>query len=239
MKRWLVVGVVAAVLAGVAVWYLFLRNDAPEALSIEGAVSQVATTSPPPSAGATTTPVTEVAVASLDGVWVADPENTIVGYRIGEELSSIGVAEAVGRTSDVAARLELAGSTVDTVEVIVDMATLRSDSGRRDSALETRGLETAAFPEASFRLTDPVDLGDLRDGEAVSVTASGELTLHGVTRPVTVPLDVQLVGDRAVVVGSVEVTLADYDIEKPTGFAVLSIEDVGLLEFQVTFVREG
>ena len=36
-----------------------------------------------------------------------------------------------------------------------------------------------------------------------------------------------------IVVGSTEIVLADYDIEPPTGFRVLSIEEAGIMEFQL------
>ena len=54
----------------------------------------------------------------------------------------------------------------------------------------------------------------------------------------TVAIKAQLVDDSTiVVVGSVEVALADYDIEPPTGLGVLTVADVGTFEFQVTFRR--
>ena len=40
-----------------------------------------------------------------------------------------------------------------------------------------------------------------------------------------------------VVVGSTEIALADYEIEPPTGFRVLSIDDVGIMEFQLVLER--
>jgi hypothetical protein len=51
-----------------------------------------------------------------------------------------------------------------------------------------------------------------------------------------VPLEAQLVDETTIlVVDSVEIALADYAIEPPTGFSVLSVADVGLFEFQLTF----
>ena len=67
---------------------------------------------------------------------------------------------------------------------------------------------------------------------------TGDLTLHGVTRSVEIPIQGQLLdGGAIVVVGALDVALADYEIEPPTGFAVLSIDDVGTIELQLAFTR--
>jgi hypothetical protein len=40
------------------------------------------------------------------------------------------------------------------------------------------------------------------------------------------------------VVGSIDIVFADYAIEQPTSFAVLSIEDHGTMELQLHFRHE-
>jgi len=71
---------------------------------------------------------------------------------------------------------------------------------------------------------------------AIQTVASGTLTLHGVSRSVAISLEAQLLDESTiVVVGAVEVVLTDYGIEAPVGFSVLSVAEVGLFEFQLTF----
>ena len=43
--------------------------------------------------------------------------------------------------------------------------------------------------------------------------------------------------DVVTVTGGVDITFADYDIEQPTSFVVLSIEDHGTMELQLHFRR--
>ncbi len=145
----------------------------------------------------------------------------------------------VGRTSQVTGSLVLENSSISSVSVTVDMTTLESDDGRRDRQLRPRGLQTDDFSEATFTLDDAIDIGALPViGVEISATTSGTLTLHGVSRTMTVAIEAQLVDDSTiVVVGSVEVALADYDIEPPTGLGVLTVADVGTFEFQLTFRR--
>jgi polyisoprenoid-binding protein YceI len=236
----------AAMLLLGGVWFFFLRGDAPPEATLEGGIAAV-TGGTTTTSGSTATGETPVATTAadasasgdgLDGSWVVDQSVSFVGYRIDEELASIGAATAVGRTSDIDASLTLAGTTISEVAVTVDMTTLESDQSRRDRAIETRGLETNSFPTAEFALTEPIDLGSVPvEGETITASAVGDLTLHGVTNQVSLDLEGSLVGGTMVVVGSTDITLTDYDIQAPTGLSVLGIAEVGELEFQLAFVR--
>jgi polyisoprenoid-binding protein YceI len=228
-----------------AIWFFFLRSDAPPPASLEEAVSAVTGEdgeAQDNGAADTTTPASTtsapVAAVGLDGTWVVDQGLSFAGYRIGEELANLGAVTAVGRTSDIDAAVTFSGSTISDVSVTVDMTTLQSDRSRRDDAIRTRGLETNSFPTATFVLTEVIDLGSVpQEGGTINATAAGDLTLHGVTNSILIDLEGSLVGETMVVVGSADVTLTDYDIEAPTGFSVLSIADVGTFELQLAFVR--
>ena len=70
------------------------------------------------------------------------------------------------------------------------------------------------------------------------MTLTGDLTLHGVTRSVTIPAQAQLVSGTVQVAGSITFPLADYDIVAPNvGGFIISIADEGTLEFQVNFTK--
>lgn len=184
-------------------------------------------------------PAAEPATADLTGTWVlAGTGESFVGYRIGETFADIGTATAVGRTSDIVAELDFDGDAITRVEITADLRNLRSDQSRRDQALRTRGLETDRYPSATFRLTEPIPISALpAEGETISATASGTLELHGVTNQISVALEGQLVQGLVVVIGSTDIVLADYEIDPPTNFRVLSIEDTGVMEFQIVFQR--
>ena len=71
----------------------------------------------------------------------------------------------------------------------------------------------------------------------ISATGTGELTLHGVTKTVDIPIEARLSGDVVTVTGSIDIVFADYGISQPTSFLVLSIEDHGTMELQLHFRR--
>jgi len=89
-------------------------------------------------------------------------------------------------------------------------------------------------------LTEPADLGEeAAAGELVNVSAVGELTINGVTNTVEIPLQAQLVDGKILVTGSTELLFADYGVIAPTAPVVLSVEDHGILEFQVWLSAGG
>jgi polyisoprenoid-binding protein YceI len=169
---------------------------------------------------------------------IDDASASFAGYRVREQLASIGANTAVGRTTRVSGSMTLAGAVVQSVDLTADLTALKSDEGARDNQLRRQAINTDQFPTAAFKLTKPIDLGTLpAEGQVVTATASGDFTLHGVTRSVT--LDLQAVRQAGViaVTGSMEVKFADYGFQGPTSFAVLTVEDHGTMEFHLLFTH--
>ena len=155
-----------------------------------------------------------------------------------EELVGIGTATAVGRTPDVTGSLTLAGSTITEATFEADLTTLQSDSGMRDGQLGRQGLETDTYPTATFVLAEPIELDAVpAEGEAIAATAVGDLTLHGVTQRVEIPLEAQLSNGVVTVVGSLPVAFGDYGMTAPESMRVLSIDENGTMEFQLQFAQ--
>ncbi|HWP63786.1 MAG TPA: YceI family protein [Candidatus Binatia bacterium] len=243
-----------AVAAGVGFWYLFGRSTpAPVALDPSAgpspsAVATAAPTASPSSSGAAGSP-SEAPSSSepLDGTWSVDPSigsfadfsGSFVGYRVQEVLVGVGAATAVGRTPDVGGSFVLDGTRVTEASFEADLRTLRSDSSMRDGQLRRQGLETDRFPTATFVLTDPIDLGRRPTvGEVLRVEATGDLTIHGVTRRIVFPLEARLNADGTITIaGSLEVEFADFGMAAPESFRVLSVDPRAVIELQLQLRR--
>ena len=235
LKKLGIAAVVVVVLAGAGLWWFVLRDDAPEELSLEGRSTD-------------TTAADAPAPDTYDGTWtVQTGGDTTAGLRIDESFAS-GLANhtAVGRSDDVSGSFTVAGATVPEGSFTVDLTTLTftDDPGRsvagRANAMKTRGLETDDFPEASFEITAPVELGaEPTDGETVTASVTGDLTLHGVTNEVTFDVEAEVTGGTITIVTAdpVPVVLADYDIDKPTGGPIAEISDEGSFEFLVVLTQ--
>ena len=231
--------VLVIALAGAGLWW-FLRDDAPAAVDLDTAVGSVQ-----PADGETTT--TSGGVDAIDGTWTVDTQTgdfdyesatgTFAGFRVDEELSSIGSTTAVGRTGDVSGEAEIDGTTLTAATFEVDLTTITTNESRRDDKVQ-QALDTGEYPTATFTLTEPIDLGDdAATGAAVDVTATGDLTIHGVTRQVEIPLQARLVDGTVVVVGSLDLTFSDYEVDVPQSPVVLSVDDHGTLELQLLLTR--
>ena len=68
-------------------------------------------------------------------------------------------------------------------------------------------------------------------------TIQGSLTLHGVTRPVSIDVKGQMKNGQVIVVGSTTISFADYNIAQPRSTYVVSLDNHGILEFQLIFTK--
>ena len=215
------------------------------------AASPAASAAPASSTAASAAPASSTAptastASELSGTWTVDASigsfaeftNSFVGYRVQEVLAQIGSTTAVGRTPDVTGTLTIDGTSLSAVEIEADLTTLESDSRLRDGQLGRQGLETNQYPAGTFVLTEPISLEAVpADGETISVTATGDMTLHGVTKSVQIPLQAQINNGVITVVGSLEIVFGDFGMEAPSAARVLEIDDQGVMEFQLHFTR--
>ncbi len=225
--------VLILVVGGGLAWWLGFLTDPPEEANIAAATEAVA-------AGSDGAPADSAPLDNIDGSWsvVANEDGTFVGYRINEVLSTIGDFTVVARTREVTGTLEAQGTTITAVSISAQMTTITTDNGARDNAMRSQALETDLFPEATFVLTAPIDIGAIpAEGETVSVTANGDLTVHGVTKAVQFPIQASVAAGSLVVVGQLDVALADFDITPPSAPIVSSVEDVAILEMSLVFSR--
>jgi polyisoprenoid-binding protein YceI len=255
--KWGLLGALAVLVVGYGLIFLYARvlNDSPDeldqsdldaALAATTTVGASATTAPPATtapapettaggtAPATTAPATDAPAPPSDGTAWATTDGSELGYRVTEVLFGIDT-EGVGRTDQVVGSLTIAGTQVTEATFVVDVATIESDDSRRDNQFRGRIMSTDEFPTAEFVLTEPIELGtEAVEGAAVQTTATGELTLRGVTNTVTFDVTAELTNGRIGVLGNIPVVFADYEIPNPS-VPGITTEDDGLLEFVLVF----
>lgn len=219
--------------AGAVSFIYFFGGSAPGSASIDQAANVVASSHPSARAS----------LATLDGTWnvdtsigsFSDYSSTWAGFRVQEVLSNIGNNTAIGRTPNVSGQLTLNGQTLPAAHVEVDLTSITSEQPMRDPSIQ-RTLATGQYPSATFDLTAPISLPQSpSDGVTYNVSASGNLTIHGVTKAATAAIQAQLKDGVIVVVGSIPFTFADYGMTAPRAPVVLSVADNGTIEFQLFF----
>jgi polyisoprenoid-binding protein YceI len=223
LVKWLAIGVVGLLVLGFVgsfVYTRFIADDAPEPLD---AVPTVEASADPD--------------VTLPGTWVV-AEGSQAGYRVKEILFGQS-SEAVGRTEEITGSFTIDGDSLTDGSFEVDMASVTSDQSRRDGQFRGRIMEVDTYPTATFELTRPLNLSGIEaeqtQGES---TATGNLTVHGVTKEVTFDIKGVRSGPQIQITGSIPIVFADYNIENPSG-GPAQTEDEGLLEFALNFEKEA
>ena len=229
-----VVVVVGLVYGGILL-YTKVINPPEDKLNEDDLTAIVSDSSDVPSTDVDASLVPPASDSGVTGTWLATSDST-VGYRVKEVLGGVDT-EGVGRTNQVNGSLTIQDTTLLSTVFEIDVASITSDSSKRDAQFAGNIMDAATYPTANFRLLTPIDLGTIpADGQKITATAFGELTLHGVTNQVS--FDVTATIDNGIigVLGSIDINFADYGIANPSnGFVTTG--DTGLLEFVLAFQK--
>jgi polyisoprenoid-binding protein YceI len=142
-------------------------------------------------------------------------------------IKHLGYSWLLGRFNDFEGRFSYDEKTPAAAEVDVTIRTASIDSNHAERDKHLRGEDFLAvdkYPEARFVSTA------FRENDDGTATLSGDLTLHGVTRPVTI--EVQHIGHgpdpwggyRRGFQGSTVLKLADFGIDYDLGPAAREVE---------------
>lgn len=173
----------------------------------------------------------------LTGTWELI-EGSSAGYRVDEVLNGTDVT-VTGRTDAVTGSLTVTELTLERAEFVVDVAAIATDNSARDAYFRDVVMRVAEYPTANFRLTEPVTAPTApTSGETMTFEFSGDLTIAGVTQPVTFPAQMRTDGELVEIAGQVPIRFADFGVTAPSlGF--VAVEERGLVEFQLVARRSG
>ena len=181
------------------------------------------------------TPSDTEADTTLEGLWTVTSQSA-VQYRVQETLFG-QAAEATGEARGITGTATISEAGVDSLSVEVDVSSFASDEPMRDAQFEGRIMETSVFPTADFALSTPIAVDEWpTDGAEITVMATGDLTMHGVTNSVTFEVVVIRIGDSMAAIGSIPITFTDYGIDDPSG-GPASVGTTGELELLLVFAR--
>jgi polyisoprenoid-binding protein YceI len=223
-KHWIawavgvVVVAVAGILGGPYVYiHLFSSDVAPLAISDTGSSSNTA--------------------VPADGTWKVGTGSQ-AGYRVHENLAGQSTT-AVGRTGKVTGSATISGTQLSAATFSVDMASVASDKSQRDDRFRSSSvMDTSQYPNGTFTLTQPVQLGTIpTPGSKVTEHATGNLTLHGVTKSVNFDVTAVRSGNTIQVQGSIPVTFSDFKVAAPDFAGFVTVDSSGQVEFLLNLTR--
>ncbi|MGA0556325.1 YceI family protein [Larkinella sp. VNQ87] len=147
---------------------------------------------------------------------MADRTKSTITYAMSHPMHSF---EGVSR--DVACVIVLDDANkIESVAAATKVSSFDSDNTNRDShALEK--LEALKYPKVTFTSNEI-------DQEGNKLTVKGNLTFHGVTKPVVIQATRQDDGGQLTIKGDFQIRLSDYKVEKPSLMMVPVDEEVKL-----------
>ncbi|MGE5223587.1 MAG: YceI family protein, partial [Omnitrophica WOR_2 bacterium] len=190
-----------------------------------------------PSTGATSAPGT-----SGNVVYTIVPGSS-ANYRVREQLANINFpSDAVGKTQNITGSIALKpDGSVDSSasKFVVNITDLTSDKSMRDRFVQRNILQTSQYPEVVFVPTQVTGLpSPLPTSGPVNFKLSGNLTIMGVTKPVTWDVTGNVQGNQLVAQAKTSFTFEDFNIPQPQVPVVLSVNDNITLELNVTLQRQ-
>jgi len=127
--------------------------------------------------------------SAQDSHFQIDPAKTTVQFTLSDVLHTVHGTFNVERGA-----LQLDSGGKMSGEIVVDATSGQSGSGMRDRKMHKEVLESARYPEITFR-PDRID-GSLSGQGKSSVLVHGMFNIHGVDREITVPAQVELLTDH-------------------------------------------
>lgn len=234
-RIWIPVAAAAVVMllggAGAYAYFFSGLRSTPAALSLAT-----------PSASAGASPSANASATAGSGTW-SIASGSLVGYRVNEQfVGQSSSHQAVARTSDVTGQVVIAQSgttyemTSATITVqLANLASVDSVAGynvtNRDRIVQ-QSLDVRSYPTATFTAQSVALPTGANSGQAVTVSVPGQLTVRGVTKPVTATIQLRVTGSTAQIAGTIATNMTDFGVSPPTiGFT--TVQPAVTIEFSL------
>ncbi len=217
-----------------------LTPGATSAATAAGAVvAPAGTVTGATTGGAAASPAAAGSAPSAGAVRYAIGMGSEGSYTVNEKFANLPAPnDAVGKTDQVTGTLVLGpnGQVIEGGRVVVNIQSLMSDRMQRDNYLRNTSLESSKFPEAIFVIRMAEGLNAPLGAAPVNFQLMGDLTLHGVTRPVVWNATATQGGDTINGTATLTVRMQDFMITPPM-VAILTTSDMAKLDLKIVARR--
>jgi polyisoprenoid-binding protein YceI len=168
-------------------------------------------------------------------VLAIDPSRSTVGFSVSRPHETVP-GTAPGLAGEVHVDPENPGAGASVVLRVV-AASLETGNRLRDRTMRGSHLEVETYPEIRFTSTaihlDPGEpAGPLSAGEARKAIVEGRLALHGVERPLRIPVVIRYDNGALSADGEIAFKLSDHAIPIPK-FLWLALDDLVTVRFHL------
>ena len=121
---------------------------------------------------------------------------------------------------------------------VVNIRSLSSDNDRRDEMIQRRYLESNVFPLAEFIATSIENFpSGFEDGEQISFTLVGDMTIREVSQPFSFEVQGVLEGDRLSGTAIGLLTMRDFGFEPPSIAGILTVSDPAMITMEFVMLE--
>lgn len=150
-------------------------------------------------------------------------EESSITYRIDHMFHHI---EATSKDGWFRVEIDPAKKEIKSVSAQVDVMTFDSGNSNRDShAMEV--VESIKYPDVTFTSTGVTQIAD-------SISVSGKLTFHGVTKDILVKGAAQWSQNKLEMQGGFEISMTAFKIERPS-LLMVPVDDAIRFSLKVAF----
>lgn len=186
----------------------------------------------------TTTHATELTT----GTWTIEPAHSEIGFTV----RHLGLSKVRGRFNAFAGSVDVGNDLADSrIEATIDLASVDTNNGQRDEHLRsTDFFDIERHPQLRF-VSSSISPSITDDGR--SGTIDGELTINGITRPVTLDAEFHGVGrdaygtTRAGFSATTTISRSEFgvDFDVPLDAGGVLIGDKVTIELEIQLVPTG
>jgi polyisoprenoid-binding protein YceI len=182
--------------------------------------------------------VSTTSTALPTGTWNVDPSHSRIGFRV----KHLGISTVRGEFREYEGQLTIAEDGTATASGTIKTDSIDTSQADRDTHLKAPDFfDVETYPEITFQSTSIVAI----DEDAYEVT--GDLTMHGVTQPVTLKTEVGGVetdpfgNERVGLEVTGELSRSDYGMKfnMALGSGNLAVSDKVKLDLDVSAVKQA
>jgi polyisoprenoid-binding protein YceI len=181
--------------------------------------------------------VSATTTALPTGTWNVDPSHSRIGFRV----KHLGISTVRGEFHEYTGQLVIAEDGTATASGTIKVNSIDTSEADRDTHLKAPDFfDVESYPEITFQSTSVVAI----DEETYEVT--GDLTMHGVTKPVTLKAEVGGVEtdpfgkERVGLEATGELSRSDYGMKfnMALGSGNLAVSDKVRLDLDISAVKQ-
>ena len=118
----------------------------------------------------------------------------------------------------------------------VDVAGLTTDEPERDKNMYQM-FDVSRNPQIHYVFTD-TDFTDILDHHEGEIKFTGIMTIHNISRPMTLISKGHMIGDTLICEGQMSIHLKDYGLKPPSILGIIRVSDEIAVQYNIVFINK-